>query len=305
MAIRLTSDQYHEEALREFPRYSLDNSWFKFEFPGGEFDMAAPVSYVFAGWAAYEKAQEAGAKMLLLGSEKLRTDEALITNFGLSSAKGVQEEKEDREKRKIDPTYKSPAEKAVAGAVAERAKVAAGVPLKDIPWNPNAKGVTPTPVVGKGSILSTKAWSPLLNDTFIMSGAHKGWDFVVGLSGSESTEYQKVASEGGDPKSIWKKFFLKQAKLDGELGMLWNNKYNIPRVMLREFLGLELFGYKPNFDKNQLWFTVGEESKSDGAKLGQYLVALKNYGFHESKKDPLVERVAKYLFGDGKALDGI
>ena len=121
MAIRLTSDQYHEEALREFPRYSLDNSWFKFEFPGGEFDMAAPVSYVFAGWAAYEKAQEAGAKMLLLGSEKLRTDEALITNFGLSSAKGVQEEKEDREKRKIDPTYKSPAEKAVAGAVAERA----------------------------------------------------------------------------------------------------------------------------------------------------------------------------------------
>ena len=306
MANRLTSEQYHEEAFKEFPRYSLDNSWFKFEFPGGEFDMAAPVSYVFAGWAAYEKARESGTKMLLLGSEKLRTDEALIQNFGLSSAKGVQEEKEDKEKRKTDPSYKSPAEKAVATAVQKRAENAAGVPVPNPPvWKPDAKGVAAVPVVGKGAILSTKAWSPLLNDTFIMSGAHKGWDFVVGLSGSESTEYQKVASEGGDPKSIWKKFFLKQAQLKEELGMLWNNKYNIPRVMLREFLGLELFGYKPNFDKNQLWFTVGEESKSDGAKLGQYLVALKNYGFHENKKDPLVERVAKYLFGDGKALDGI
>jgi hypothetical protein len=282
----LQYEQYNEMALKEFYRYQLDNAWFKFEFKGKEFDMKAPVSYIFAGWAAYEKAKAPGPGMLLLGSEKLRTDEKLIEHFGLSSARGIQDDDPD-------------ARKAVADAVKERAKVAAGVPRPDIHWIPNAKGEAPTPVIGKGAILSTNAWSPLLNDTFIMAGCHSGLDFALGLSASEQTDYQKVLSEGGDAQTVWKKFILKFPKT------LWDDDKGIPRVLLRELLGLQLFGYKPCFDQRQFWLSVGEKSKSEAATLGQYLVALKDFGFHERKKDSLIKRVSKWLFGADDALNAM
>jgi hypothetical protein len=289
----MTSDAFHEEAFKVFQRYSLDNAWFKWAFESKEFDMQAPVSYVFAAWAGYTKAQEPSAGMLLLGDTKLRSTEVLVKNFGLSSAKGVQEEKD---KAEVNKWMKWRAENA-AGQVWEKDPVE-GRGLVGV------KGKPAVPIIGKGSILSTRAWSPMLNDSFIMSGAHGEKEFFWALSGVETDAFAASRSKGGTPKEMWLRFVLSSP------GSIWaedakDGGTGWPRVLMRELIGLDLFGYKPEFSEHQLGFGVADKSKSDGATLLDYLVGVKNLGFHENNKAKLIKRIAKFLFDDDKALDAL
>jgi hypothetical protein len=157
--------------------------------------------------------------------------------------------------------------------------------------------VKPIPIVDAGSILSTKLWSPMLNDAFIMSGVHRGYDFYLALSGQDATDFDDTAAPTGDAKALWLKYFQKYP------GGIWASTGN-PRVLMRELLGLKMFGYKPQFDKRQLLFKLTNRATADGASLEKYIGKLNALGFHEAgKKQSLFAEIAEFLFDDLKALD--
>jgi hypothetical protein len=289
----LSPDAFYTEAFTAFPRYQLDNPWFSWQCSGSVFDPGAPVTYIFASAAAYEKvvlngatseaAREKGAglRVLLLGDTKLRSDHDLVQNFGLSSARGVQEEA---------------CREFIKGLMNER-KQLAGITVpknKDEPEQ-DLKGRKLIPVEGPGAILSTRKWSPMLNDSFIMAGAHQEIDFFLALTGEEIDVYQNLASVK-DEVERWRQFFVKSP------GSLWGESGGFPRVLMRELLGLMTFGYEPRFHKDQLGFKLINKKAGDEANLSGYLTALQKAGFQEKKKDLLLSTIATFLFGDAKAL---
>ncbi len=89
---QLSADAFYTEAFTAFQQYGLDNPWFAWYQSGNVFDLSAPVTYIFAAFAAYEKVCQNEMKLLILGDTKLRTDYDLVMSFGLSSARGVQEQ---------------------------------------------------------------------------------------------------------------------------------------------------------------------------------------------------------------------
>ena len=281
---KMSAFAFYQEAFTAFQRYSLDNAWFDFQKPGSKFDMQAPVSYIFASYGAYEKVYESPTKITLLGDTKLRTDYDLVMNFGLSSARGVQEAEC---KKFIDELQN------------ERKDIAKGVPIKDpkvLLINPNAKGVEAIAVEGAGSILSTQKWSPMLNDSFIMAGVHYGHDFGLALTGDEVVAYDGLAP--GDAKERWLQFFLKSP------GSLWSESKmgSFPRVLMRELIGLMTFGYEPSFHKDQLSFTPKNVKAANESSLSGYLTALANVRFQEKDKQKCMGAISKFLFGDAEAL---
>ena len=280
----ISSDAYMLQAWGALKDYVLDNPWFQWVRPNTVklLDATATVNdvhYVYAAYTAYDKVGQNTLKMLLLGDTKLRSDETLVTNFGLSSARGVQEDKELTLVKKIMELRN------------EQAKVqSAATHLK----------VEPLPVVDAGSILSTKLWSPMLNDSFILGGAHRELDFYLALSGDEGATFNNIAA--ADAKEMWLKYFLANP---GCIWATWTGGSN-PRVLMRELLGLKLFGYEPRFDKNQLQFKASDKGASDGATLQGYLNKLNQLGFHEKgKKSQLFAAVSEFLFDDPKALDAV
>jgi hypothetical protein len=90
-----------------------------------------------------------GSLMPLLGDAKIRADRTLIGNFGLASGSGTEDNDMEMIKALNDNRK----------VIAQGAKLpAAAIPI---------------PVVGSGSILNDKKWSPLLNDSFILGGVHR------------------------------------------------------------------------------------------------------------------------------------
>ena len=301
----LTFSHFHFKAIEQFGRYMEDNGWFQW-MAFSKFELGAPISHIFNSWGAYKKVGENVNKMIMLGDNKLRTDQDLVTNFGLSSSKGV----------KFDPNNPTESQKElelIKNAV--EAREATGKAEKwrkeDLPsfygqinkTGSDKIGVEAIPVVGSGSILSTAGWSPMLNDAFIMSGVHRGYNFYLALSPGQATLFNSVlastdpAEANAKPMELWRKFML------ADPTCLWEKGY--PRVFLREIIGLAKFGYKPKFTKEQLGFLCTDESASDGASFAAYLETLKGLGFTRNEQKPLIEYVAKFLFGDSTALNSM
>ena len=299
---KLTSGEFFFQAYGAFQRYSEDNPWFGWQQPGDKFDLTAPVTYIFAGYAAYEKVCANPLGMLILGDNKLRTNEDLVSNFGLSSARGVQPPVKGRDQSNEEYAKElAELQKFIDDVTNKRVQQASPEPVVPAPaWNPNAKVTKVIPVIGAGSILSTAKWSPLLNDSFIMAGVHQEQKFYLGLSGSDTGTYEKLAAQTADARELWKKFF------NASPDLLWNDTVNgkvgVPRVLLRELIGLKTFGYKPQFDKRQLGFLGWDDGKSDGATIGGYLDVLKENGFDTFKKEKLFKLLGTYLFEDADAL---
>ncbi len=292
----LTFSHFHFKAIEQFGRYMEDNGWFQW-MAFSKFELGAPISHIFNSWGAYKKVGENVNKMLLLGDNKLRTDKDLVTNFGLSSAKGVQEEK-DIEQIKL--------------WMKERENIGKDEKWKkeDVPdlyWKINPTktdrtGVPAIPIVGSGSILSTKGWSPMLNDAFILGGVHREYEFHFTLSDGQATLFNSVLAatdpkENENPSELWRKFIL------ADPTCLWEDGH--PRVLLRELIGLAKFGYQPKFEKQQLGFLCKKKDDSDSASFAAYLETLKSLGFPLNQQKPLIEYVAKFLFGSDRALDGM
>ena len=161
------------------------------------------------------------------------------------------------------------------------------------------------PVVGQGAILSTKGWSPMLNDTFIMAGAHKERGFYIALSPDEKAIFERSNNAGLGPKDNWRNFILANPRMLWDVGSRPAVNTGLPRVLLRELLGLRAFGYKPQFDSQQLAFMCKSTSISDSASFAEYLNALKEVRFEENDKAKLIPAMAEFLFDDKKALDGM
>ena len=98
-----------------------------------------------SGWRLYKRAQNPVLGFTLLGDTKIRKDPTLVSAFGLMSAGGVQDEDE--------------------------LKMLAAIKIKG--WWQG----TGMPNIGQGSILSDQNWSPLLNDSLILGGIHRGREF--------------------------------------------------------------------------------------------------------------------------------
>jgi len=284
----LTPDAFYTQAFMAFPRYSEDNPWFAWESrKGTTFDPSTPVHYIFASNTAYEKVAANKQQLTLLGDTKLRTDEDLVMNFGLSSARGVQEAECAEFIQKLT----------------NKRRKAEGMPELDfspqnkVPFQDD-KGKKIVPIEGAGAILSTKKWSPMLNDSFILSGAHHEHEFSLALVGEEATSFGSLSGVKSDIER-WRAFFLKNPT------MIWSDpaQGNFPRVLTRELIGLLTFGFAPVFDKNQLSFQIASKKASDGASHTDYLTALSKLDFNKQGKQKCLGAISTFLFGKPGALD--
>ena len=201
--------------------------------------------------------------MIVLGDTKIRKDPALVQNFGLASAGGVQDKEEvamvARLNREREALY----------------------------------GRSHVDVVGTGSILSDKNWSPLLNDSLMLGGMHTGQEFVF----AEDRANTVPTAAAGTPQEWWNTVFLTFPDI------LWGD-WGAPRVYARELLGLKTFEYTPVFSYHQVTYTPGNNTSGT---FSQYLAALKGVGFEDPKtnKQRIIRAISEWLFGDPMALDGM
>jgi hypothetical protein len=350
--MKLSKENFHIEAFTEFPTYVSDNSWFGFKLEKD--DPKGPKQSIAMSWLAYEKTTGATAGALILGDTKLRSDEALVSNFGLSSAGGVQEEESLRMVEDImnrrqaiatgapfpdswDPMIAatgamdqmSPSPMAPMSPPSLVRPTSSMTPMRPTTsmrptsslssappgaWDPSMtatgsmgpmapspmRPMTAVPVVGSGSILSTRGWSPMLNDAFIMGGVHSGHQFHVALNNDESGLFDRTKNAGLSTRDNWRLFFRANPR------SLWDSERGVPRVLMREFICLKASGYAPNFDREQLIFGNKKDGAADKAVFRVYLTALHELGFQRASesKDKLAKAVSEFLFEDGDALKG-
>jgi hypothetical protein len=316
--------------------YEQDNDWAK-QLQGGilKFDVANVKAAAVAAANAYGRIPKDRDATLLLGDTKIRSDAELMLNFGISGTDGDKPRPETCAVIAKAMGIKDPKPNLTVDDLREyRAKINAGqgantpgkpnelrgAPLARAPFEPArmpgedfSKDV---PLFGPGSLLSNPEWTPMLNDAFILGGLHTNLTFVVALN----TDEQKAWSEqkASAMQSLIKRFgsmtepakarlareswanFIRDYQ-DGH--MLWDRKLNIPRVFLRELLGLRAFGYTAKFSEYQLSFECTDAGKADEANFFPYVDMLANIGFKDaSKKASILKAISEWLFEDDSAL---
>jgi hypothetical protein len=239
-------------------------------------------------WRCYEGVTRNALQMILLGDTKIRSDADLVMSFGLASAGGIQEDKDRAMVEQI---------------IAERPA--------------NAPAGPAVAVVGPGSILSTRMWSPILNDALIIAGAHTRQDFLFALNDDERRDWglhigaeeferrravfgEAVKRPGVLPASPpapaakmldrWAAFFRRNPRIFWDRGN--------PRVFVRELLGLKLFGYSPELSDQQLGFACTNPGAANIAGFRAYLQGLRAARFHARDRLALMRSVSEFLFGD-------
>jgi len=269
----LTRDAYFTEAYTSYQRYTLHNTWFKW----GPTVESIVTRHLMAGWNAYKKVQGNTLESLLLGDTKMRSDAAILANFGLSSSFG--------------PDETRLVEKFIKEVTNKKDALPAGADLFQ-----NKPAAAEAPSAGSGWVLSTSAWSPMLNDTFIMAAVHKAFEFHLALTDEDAAAYDSLTAPTRSEAERWRMFFVKCPQ------MLYRD--GVPRVFARELICLETFGYTPQFFKDQLSFGLSDKKAGDSASLEAALSALEATNFHKGDKDRIVTTIASYLFGAPDALKG-
>jgi len=128
-----TLHQFTDAALRVLDRHKAENSWSRW----GSQDQAITIRNA---WKLYEASARNYLGTLLLGDAKIRTNDSLLTDFGLTSGSGVGADEL----------------KQIQTVMEKRQKLA---------------GPRAGPVIGglgPGSILNDQQWTPLMNDAFIL-----------------------------------------------------------------------------------------------------------------------------------------
>lgn len=201
-----------------------------------------------------------------LGGAKIRKDRALLGNFGISSQAGPYD----------------PEEKAI---VAELERLRGTQRL--------AHGLADAPdVAGPGSILSDRTWTPLLNDAFILGGAHAGHEFhLVEDAVDNYFNFRKTRAllepDRATTTEKWMGFFKAHPEL------LWDQKLGNPRVLARELIGLKTCGYKPQFFPVQLSFA---KTSSGHPTFKSYLNALAAANCRPGQSAELLRYISRFLF---------
>jgi hypothetical protein len=239
-------------------QYEADNAWFKN-------DWGERRQYALNAWRLYQHASTNALGMLLLGSAKIRKDSLLVSNFGMTSAGGITDPEEVALVKALD---------------AARTDLRAAPGLRDAP-----------DVLGPGSILNDKNWTPLLNDCYILGGVHGEHEFHL----AEDSANAYFESLGGQLTATekWQSYFRTYPNA------VWDTTRQVPRILARELIGLKTFGYRPRFFAEQLSFSAGEP---DGATFKTYLDALVGAGITSRNRTTVLETLSLFLFGNPQAL---
>jgi len=235
------------------------------------------------GWLLYSRASHPEAGLLLLGEGEIRKSIDLMKNFGLTSGGGLSDINEL---------------KAAQDALDWRKGVATGASPSTGPA---------LDVVGPGSILNDKDWTPLLNDCFILGGVHGAYDFIWAEMGFEQfTNQRELAAKAGPAQSgpqrttatikeQWKQYIRAHSNF-------WAGG-QFARVFTRELIGLKTFGYVPSFEKDTLGFrAVGDTA---AANFEKYLAGLEAVNFAKNDAAAINAALGEFLFGDRTALTGL
>ena len=239
-------------------RYETDNAWYTKEKWGDQ------INYMLNAWKLYYRASTSALGTLLLGGAKIREDPTLLASFGMTSGSGTDDKTLELVKR----------------LQAKRTGLRTAPGMSDAPK-----------VVGPGSILSDRNWTPLLNDCYILGGTHGGLEFHL-TDDTVDAEFARMAPQL-PPTHKWLAF------LKGHPEMLWDENANAPRVLSRELIGLKTFGYQPQFFLQQLSF---KPTPSGAATFTGYLDALAASGYTGKNRTLLVEMLSVFLFGNVGAL---
>jgi hypothetical protein len=315
----LDFERFHLDGFTEFRNYIADNAWFGFanEPPDGP---KGPQQSISTAWFAYDNIRKDRATPVILGDTKIRNNADLVRNFGLSSIDTVQEQESMQLLRRLTNERQAIASSAAPGAYASPAPGASPLPgAPPPPGAPPLPGVPPMPrmfgtgmayqlpqqaipVLGPGSILSTRSWSPMLNDAFIMGAAAKGHEFELALIDSEKAALDQVWSNAQTPPQNWRSFLINNPRTiwDASGGGATSN--GLPRVLARELIGLLTFGYVPKFEGRQLGFL---RKQNVDPTFREYIDALQKCEFPRNTKAKVLEKIAKFLFDDPAALNAI
>lgn len=265
----------HLEPLYE--QYKTDNRWVSW--------WTNPQTDILNSWRLYRAAYQSSVGFLLLGDTKIRKDPALVMNFGLSSAGGVQDPPEVR--------------------LVEELQRKRGL----VPADRNAPRV-----VGVGSILSDKNWTPMLNDSFVLGGIHRGQQFH--LAEDEAHRFMNRPTSG--PQTIGREALEQRRAVFGAavrfqpgaeaVYRAWKEFFRAnptqfwgpwgPRVFAREVLGLRAFGYHPVFKEQALIFTTASPGTSSQATFSEYLNTLRSVNFQVPDRAAILTAIRQYLFFD-------
>jgi hypothetical protein len=236
-------------------RYVSDNSWHKW---------GDQHRYSMDAFKLYHRASTSALGWLLLGSGKIRFDDGLLGNFGMTSGSGT----DDKMLEKVQALQ------------AQRTAMRTAPGMRDVPN-----------VVGPGSILSDRNWSPLLNDSYILGGVHAGCEFHF-AEDAASAEFATMPVQL-TPAQKWQAFIKKHPET------FWDDKNHLPRVLSRELIGLKTFGYRPEFSVHQLSF---RPTGSGDATFIRYLEALAAGGYTGKDRVRMFDALALFLFGTVAAL---
>lgn len=269
--------------------YIADNSWFRFYSASGTEPMS-PDRYAEAAGRAYVHSKKAVVP-LLLGDSKLRTDQEVVDNFGVSDAEAA----------------------SAAASSSASASVRAAVPAVPVAGGPSSAssgarpaGSSTPPAAAPGGVLSNAKWSPMLNDAFMLGGIKHKKQFVYTPVGDDLSFIRSIAPAGAAPPgatkeqqvqagmTVWKSFFLAKP------GQLWDRGF--PRVFARELLGMKKFGYKAAPTSTNLSFDCPLPEPPPGATFANYLTYLTECHFQQPSKQMVLEEIGEFLFNDKQAL---
>lgn len=264
-----TDKQYGVEAHAQWKDYMGEYSW-------GFSELAKAKNYagdqeILNGLKMYRAVTTGQLPILLLGDAKIRSDTDLAKNFGFASGSDIDDQK-------------------LIDSLNELLR---------------KEGQSAVPIVGNGSILNDKKWTPLVNDSFILGGAHKDMEFHLTLLDFEEFDQKlqkkqaptQAAARVQGPeyyKHSWKLFLIENREI------LWNGAQKCPRVFARELIGLQAFDYTPVFTKFELGFNPNLGAAKAGFK--RYFTFLGEAGFPASNQARILSTVSAFLFGDANAL---
>ena len=265
-----TINSMYNELAPLIPLYRQDNSW--------AINWFAPVNAdnILEAFRLYKATYQNSLGLLLLGEEGMRKKQDLVINFGLTSAHGP----EDAEAQFLNSL---------------------------IPERQRLGGANAPKMIGPGSILSDRRWTPLLNDAWLLGGVHRQQDFHHVAEGVGSVAFDIVAERRAafgaaaaqynkTPIEKWRRWFLRNPQI---LYESWG-----PRVFTREALGLMTFGYRPVFSEHELGFRCANSQLAAGATFRAYFDALHALGFHQgvAAKQTVLTALSNYFFNDPNVL---
>jgi hypothetical protein len=291
------------DAYKLKDEYDKDNQWVKL-LKGGFSGFTTFQQFALAAARAYAHVPPSKEGQLLLGDTKIRSDAELMLNFGISGD---------------DAAVLDPATCATVMLAMGRKDPPNNLTVKDLEKYraelnkvPGSPAKNEAPLFGPGSLLNNPHWSPILNDCFMLGGIHTNLLFVLALNVDERAAWSKFKPAAGKPgedatpegrariaRETWRGFIIANQRI------IWDKDLKVPRVFMRELLGLRKFGYKPDFRAEQLAFVCADVPKADDATLAAYVEMLNQVKFHANDKATLVKAVAEFLFDDEAALNDL